>query len=1122
MASLAPRALPDFRALLESAPGSYLVLAPEPGFPIVGVSDAYLRATMTRREEILGRGIFEVFPDNPADPKASGVQNLGASLGRVLRTRAPDAMAVQKYDIRRPDEDGGDFEERWWSPVNSPVLGPDGALSYIIHRVEDVTEFVRVRQAGVEAQKLTAELRDQAERMESEIFLRAQEVQAANRSLREANEEITRLYEKTKELDGLKSQLFAGVSHELRTPLALIIGPVERLLGSPEVSDSTRRDLELVLRNARTLRRHVDDLLDVSKLEAGRTSPEYADAELGSLVRLVAGQFEVLARDRGIAYAIEAPRALRAEVDPGQIERVVSNLVSNAFKFTPPGGRVRVSVREEPARARAVVEVADSGPGIPPDKREVVFERFRQLDGGASRRFGGTGLGLAIARELVTLHGGSIHVEGAPEGGALFVVELPTRAPAGTAVRAAVEPGAESERARQLVAEGLAPAYGAAVTGAGPGSAVVLVVEDNPEMNRFLRESLEAEHQIHSAFDGEEGLRKALELRPDLVITDVMMPGMSGDVLVRSMRERPELDGTAVVILTAKADERLRVALLEAGAQDYLTKPFSPAELRARARNLVARRRAEERSWKLYDQLRAVAEASLEISAAIVGLPEASIGMVLRTVALKAQVLTGAELAAVGIGSDPEHPFEPWVHAGVHSRQAQAIGRPPRPVATLGLVAHEGAVVRLRDVRESPDYAGVPPHHPEIRSFLGAPVVLRGTSVGNLFLANKKDGEEFTDMDQRLVEMLAARTGVAIETARLYHDAGVERAWLEAVVDQMPEGVVLYDAAGAVTRANRAALALSSAPAALTLGLYRPSGERVAAEDVPSARALRRGETVAGEELVVLAEDGHRVPVLASAALVRDQAGAVAGATMVLEDISALKEVERQREEWASIVAHDLRQPVAVISMMAQLAARAHEGALPPVEADALDRIRRATAALDRMIGDLSDASRIEARRFAMEPRDVSLPACVRAAMEGMPDVAARCEIRVEPGADRLVRADAGRVEQVVVNLLSNAAKYGDPKTPIVIDLRAAGEEAEVTVGNRGAGIPEDELPILFERFARARAALESGAPGHGLGLYICKRLIEAHGGRMWAVSTPEEGTSFHFTLPFSPSAKTR
>jgi light-regulated signal transduction histidine kinase (bacteriophytochrome) len=180
----------------------YLVLTPD--LTIVAVSDAYLCATMTKREEILGRGIFEVFPDNPDDPMATGASNLRASLERVLNNRVADVMAVQKYDIRRPDPDGGGFEERYWSPVNSPVFGANQDVAYIIHRVEDVTEFIHMKQLGNEQQKRTEALQIQAEQMEAEIYARAQELQEVNQRLRKSNEELEqRVEERTRQLSFL-------------------------------------------------------------------------------------------------------------------------------------------------------------------------------------------------------------------------------------------------------------------------------------------------------------------------------------------------------------------------------------------------------------------------------------------------------------------------------------------------------------------------------------------------------------------------------------------------------------------------------------------------------------------------------------------------------------------------------------------------------------------------------------------------------------------------------------------------------------------------------------------------------------------------------------------------------
>jgi hypothetical protein len=187
---------PDYKTLFESVPGSYLVL--DPGLRIVAASDAYLQATLTRRAEILGRLFFEVFAENPGDPSAGAIGNARASFDRVLQSRAMDTMGLQRLDVRRPESEGGGFEVRYWSAVNSPVLDPDGSVAYIVHRVENVTEFVLLRQQGVEPSKLTGELGERALRMEAEIYSRSREAAEAGRKLTEANEELVRLQEKAR------------------------------------------------------------------------------------------------------------------------------------------------------------------------------------------------------------------------------------------------------------------------------------------------------------------------------------------------------------------------------------------------------------------------------------------------------------------------------------------------------------------------------------------------------------------------------------------------------------------------------------------------------------------------------------------------------------------------------------------------------------------------------------------------------------------------------------------------------------------------------------------------------------------------------------------------------------
>ncbi len=432
----------------------------------------------------------------------------------------------------------------------------------------------------------------------------------ANELLKSANLQVTRLYEKTREMEQLKTQFFANVSHELRTPLSLILGPVAKRLSSPEITATERADLEVVERNGRMLYRHVSDLLDVAKLEAGRMQMCYAEADLARMTRLLASHFDLLAGEKRVRYGVHAPDRLPVQIDAEKSQRMLLNLLSNAFKFTPSGGAVTLSLAAE--EANAVIRVQDTGPGVPPELREAIFEPFRQVEGGSIRSFGGTGLGLAIVREFALLHRGSVSVSEAEGGGALFTLILPLRAPPGVEVQATASAMDELlvfEVKDELHLQRRGPVV--LDSASGPEAPLVLVVEDNPDMNGFISENLAVRYRVLRAFDGEQGLKQALESRPDLIISDVMMPGMSGDALVRALRARREMDHTAIVMLTAKTDEELRVELLRAGVQDFLMKPFVLSELLARAEGILSQRRqaeavrqSEAKFHGLYDSLR--------------------------------------------------------------------------------------------------------------------------------------------------------------------------------------------------------------------------------------------------------------------------------------------------------------------------------------------------------------------------------------------------------------------------------------------------------------------------------------------------------------------------------------
>jgi signal transduction histidine kinase len=270
----------NFRLFFEAAPHPYLLLYPDDAFSIAGVNERYLAATGTERSAIVGRGLFEVFPDNPGDPKATGVSDLRSSLERVKRERVTDIMGVQKYDIPSAGA-GGSFAVKYWSPVNTPAFAADGSLCFIIHHVEDVTEFILSRERAVrESVEYMGLVQARADRMEAEVLLRAGEVKEANRQIKAAMEELARreaelarLNEQLKELDRAKTAFFSNISHEFRTPLTLILGSLHEVLGdrSSALSPNQCSRLEAAQRNSLRLLKLVNTLLEFTRLEAGRT-----------------------------------------------------------------------------------------------------------------------------------------------------------------------------------------------------------------------------------------------------------------------------------------------------------------------------------------------------------------------------------------------------------------------------------------------------------------------------------------------------------------------------------------------------------------------------------------------------------------------------------------------------------------------------------------------------------------------------------------------------------------------------------------------------------------------------------------------------------------------------------
>jgi signal transduction histidine kinase len=576
----------DFRFLFEQSPDILLVLLPDaPRFTIVGATRSRLLATHTTTEQF-GKGLFEVFPDNPDDPTATGSANLRASLERVLSTRAADTMAVQKYDIRGPD---GSFQTKYWSPKNLPVMSASGEVLYILHRVEDVTELVRATELG-------EELRGRTRDMERDVVKRSQELAAANRDLRDANAKLG-------QLDAAKTTFFSNISHEFRTPLTLMLGPLEDLLADASLDDQRRSLLTMAHDNALRLLKLVNALLDFSRFEAGRLRASYAPLDLARTTAELAGMFESAANAAGLALHIDCPvLSEHPWVDRDMWETIVTNLVSNALKFTPHG---QVVVRLAERTNQFILEVSDTGVGIPEAELPRVFERFHRVASTWARTHEGSGIGLSLARELVELHGGRLTAKSEPGRGTTFTVEIPKGSghlPADAVSETPADPRISRNTLAHVVeAERWAEDAGAAASeapapAAGPSRARVLVVDDNADLRAYVSTLLAPAYEVSTASDGLAALEKMRTWAPDIVVSDVMMPGLDGFGLVRALRVNPATASLPIILLSARAGEEAAIEGLNTGVDDYLAKPFAARELLARVRTHVDLARAR-RAW---------------------------------------------------------------------------------------------------------------------------------------------------------------------------------------------------------------------------------------------------------------------------------------------------------------------------------------------------------------------------------------------------------------------------------------------------------------------------------------------------------------------------------------------
>ena len=605
----------------------------------------------------------------------------------------------------------------------------------------------------------------------------------------EAYEQERKRAEALAQLDQAKTAFFSNVSHEFRTPLTLMLGPLEDSLArSDRLPPEDRERLEVTHRNALRLLKLVNTLLDFSRIEAGRIEASFEPTDLSSLTAELASQFRSALERAGLSLVVQCqPLDEPVWVDRSMWEKIVFNLLSNAYKFTFEG-EIAVSLARN--GDQVVLAVRDTGTGIPADELPHLFERFHRVKGARGRTFEGSGIGLSLVQELVRLHGGTVDVESEVGRGSTFSVAMPigrVHLPDGrlgasrTLTTTALPRSAYIDELASwsTAAQGLGASASAAAsvrgTVMGPtGTARILLADDNADMRNYVQRLLGDRYEVEAVGDGVQALAAARARRPDLVVTDVMMPGLDGFGLLRQLRADETLSQVPVIMLSARAGEEARVEGVSAGADDYLAKPFSARELLARVTarlemSMLHRRLADERS-ALRDEAQAL-DTLDRIGRMLVAEPD--LDRVLQAVTDAATEVSGAKFGAFfyNVQDESGGAYLLYTLSGAPREAFDRLGTPRNTAVFAPTFSGEGPV-RLDDVTKDPRYGQNAPHHGmpnghlPVRSYLAVPVVSRsGDAIGGLFFGHPEPGV-FGERAERLVTGIAAHAAIAIDNAR--------------------------------------------------------------------------------------------------------------------------------------------------------------------------------------------------------------------------------------------------------------------------------------------------------------------------------------------------------------------
>jgi signal transduction histidine kinase/CheY-like chemotaxis protein len=986
---------------------------------------------------------------------------------------------------------------------------------------------------------------------------------AASIAHAQAYEDERKRAEALAELDRAKTTFFSNVSHEFRTPLTLMLGPVEDALNDPDTNAVNQERMAVAHRNALRLLKLVNALLDFSRIEAGRVQVRYEPTDLAAYTTDLASSFRAAVESAGLALIVDCPPlAAPVYIDRDMWEKIVLNLLSNAFKFTLRG-RITVTLRQHGNAAELVV--ADSGVGIPEGELAHIFERFHRVQGAEGRTYEGTGLGLALVQELVKLHGGAITVASMYHQGSSFRVTIPLGTAHLPAERIAeARPGTATARSAQayvgearrwlpqrhdtleiipdvaLPAEPEAPAPPPRVAPLPQ----ILLADDNADMRDYISRLLADQYAVTAVTDGAVALVVARRDRPDLILTDIMMPNMNGVDLLRALRADPVTQTIPIIMLSARAGEEARIEGVTAGADDYLVKPFSARELRARvAAHLAMARLRQDAARAVQSERRHLYETFMQAPASI----------------------------AVLIG--PRHVFDlanPSFMQLVGPRR-DILGKPVQEA--LPEVVDQGFITLLDQVYDTG------------RAFAGNEMTARldRTGTGRLdavdlnfvyqpYLDPHGNIQGILIYAVDITEQLRARRREAVNEARqaFFAQAGTRLAasldypqaiqtvttlpipvFADMVILDLltPEGAVervSVAAADPATEAvlrelqarypadpgGQAALAVIAAGRPRLVEAWTEAQMQAETQDAAHLALVRqlgirafvvvplpaRGRTLGA--LTLMTGSSGRSYTAADLPIVEDLAGRVA---LALDNARLYAEAQAAiglRDQFLTLASHELKTPLTAVLAGLQMIVRRQARTATWGEADARtwSLVQAQAHRLGQLIDMLLDVSRLQRGHLELDRVPLDLAGFAqRLVQEVGPTLPAHPLTYQGPPEGIWIAGDPMRLEQVVQNLLSNAAKYSPGGGPITVQVRPQAGQAILAVHDAGIGIPAEALPHLFTQFYRAANSREAGISGLGIGLYLVRQIVELHGGQVLVQSHEGQGSTFSVQLPLIP-----